>query len=88
MIVPATRQALRAVARDLLTFNGYVIALLPAVGSKDGLKETLPELEKREFSDRPGLHFRGEAHRFGLIRIECKEKGHRRRRNRQKAGAS
>lgn len=88
MIVPATRQALWAVARELLKFNGYVIALLPAVGSKDCFKESLPELEKHEFSDKLGLHFRGEAHRFGLIRIECKEKGHRRRRNRQKVGAS
>jgi hypothetical protein len=58
-----------------LKFNGYVIAFLPTDGSKDGFKHGLSELEKREFSDKLGLHFRGKTYRFSPSQVEGKEEG-------------
>ncbi|MCI0624186.1 MAG: PEGA domain-containing protein [Acidobacteria bacterium] len=58
-----------------LKFNGYVIAFLPTGGSKDGFEQRLSEIEKREFSDKLGLHFRGKTYRFGPSRVEGKEEG-------------
>jgi hypothetical protein len=53
-------------------FNGHVIAFLPTDGFEGGFNQALSELEKCEFNDKLGLHFKG---RFGLGRLEGKEEG-------------
>ena len=77
MALPATHDHALGSCTGTLKFNGYVIAFLPTGGSKDGFRQSLSELEKREFSDKLGLQFRGKTYRFGPSRVEGKEEGRR-----------
>jgi hypothetical protein len=70
VVVPVTHHHALGSCTGTLKFNGYVIAFLPAAGSKDGFKHNLSELEKHEFSDKLELHFRGKTYRFGPSRVE------------------
>ena len=75
--LPVTHDHALGSCTGTLKFNGYVIAFLPTGGSKDGFKQSLSELEKHEFSEKLGLHFRGKTYRFGPSRVEGKEEGRR-----------
>ena len=75
--LPVTHDHALGSCTGTLKFNGYVIAFLPTGGSKDGFRQSLSELEKREFSDKLGLQFRGKTYRFGPSRVEGKEEGRR-----------
>jgi PEGA domain len=73
--LPVTHDHALGSCTGTLKFNGYVIAFLPTGGSKDGFKQGLGELEKHEFNDKLGLHFRGKTYRFGPSRLEGREEG-------------